>query len=95
MVLLQACGGGDEGEPAGDGGSNGAVAGITEGDVALYARAVNTYAVNCRRYGYGQDCAAYQNAVAYFDGKCRAGVTKACELSQDIQASYLLAGLTW
>lgn len=91
VVSLQACGGGDDSSSAAPGG--GTVVGITDSDVALYARAVNVYAVNCRRYGYYQDCTAYYNAVAYFNDKCYAGVGKACELSQDIQASHLLAGL--
>lgn len=90
LVLLQACGGG------GDDGAGGAssTAGITDSDVALYARAVNVYAYSCRRYGYYQDCAAYNEAVSYFNNKCYRGVQKACELSQDITASYTLAGLS-
>lgn len=91
LLWLQACGGGSDDSTSG--GTDATSAGITESDVALYARAVNTYAVNCSRYGYYQDCSSYDNAVYYFNSKCYAGVTKACELSQDIQASFTLARL--
>lgn len=93
VLALQACGGGGDDSGTSTTGTGSGVAGISDSDVALYARAVNVYAVNCRRYGYYQDCTAYYNAVAYFNDKCYAGVTKACELSQDIQASHMLAGL--
>jgi hypothetical protein len=88
LVLLQACGGG--GDDSAGGGSAG---GITESDAALYARAVNVYAINCSRYGYYQDCTAYDNAVYYFNSKCYQGIQQACELSQDIQASFMMARL--
>lgn len=91
LLSLQACGGG--GDDSSTGGTAPTSVGITESDVALYARAVNTYAVNCSRYGYYQDCTSYDNAVYYFNSKCYAGVTKACELSQDIVASFTLARL--
>jgi hypothetical protein len=91
LLSLQACGGG--GDDSSTGGTAPTSAGITESDVALYARAVNTYAVNCSRYGYYQDCTSYDNAVYYFNSKCYQGVQQACSLSQDIQASFTLARL--
>ena len=90
FVLLQACGGGgDDSHSAGPG----TAAGITESDAALYARAVNVYAINCSRYGFYQDCTSYDSAVSYFNSKCYQGVQQACALSQDIQASFTLTRL--
>ena len=93
VLLLQACGGGGGDDSTGSGGAA-AGNGITDSDVGLYARAVNVYAVNCSLYGYYQDCTAYYNAVYHFDSKCYQGVQQACQLSQDIQASYVLARLS-
>jgi hypothetical protein len=91
LVLLQSCGGGGDST---DGGGTAGSGGITDSDVALYARAVNVYAVNCSLYGYYQDCTSYDNAIYYFNSKCYQGVQQACSLSQDIQASFTLARLS-
>lgn len=86
-LLLQGCGGGGGDSPSGGGGTSDNPDSTL---LASYWAAADLAAYGCALNGNYRDCDALDNWLNYFNRNCSRGNAYMCQLSQDLQANYMM-----